>query len=418
MYNLITLRNVRKGAYTATSPLVFEINPTANDVSFITVVLLVTAVSAGTVTITAHQSWDDGTTWDAVTASGNFTTSGSKVITVTSATLLSPRIRITATAAAGQNFTLNEVRKLSVTPGAIVTSAFNASSSGLATEVTQLLNEGHLATIETDITSIDGKITACDTTGLALETGGNLDTIAGDTTSLDTKITDVATTPISVRLSDGTNFYSLDTSGLALETGGNLDTIAGDTTSIDGKITACDTGNISGTVTANAGTNLNTSLLALETGGNLATIAGDTTSLDSKLPSQGQALMAASVPVVIASNQTAIPVTSTSAGFTRAAAPQLIAGNNIAGSAGAGYAVGGGALASALKAVHCFDTMGKAVGIYDGDPAGAGVLIAITGPGCDAQLNCPIVAGKTVYLRSMEATGGSASDYFVINFLG
>src|SRR5271156_2301310 len=31
---------------------------------------------------------------------------------------------------------------------------------------------------------------------------------------------------------------------------------------------------ISGTVTANAGTNLNTSLLALESGGNLATIAG------------------------------------------------------------------------------------------------------------------------------------------------
>lgn len=40
---------------------------------------------------------------------------------------------------------------------------------------------------------------------------------------------------------------------------------------------------ISGTVTANAGTNLNTSLLALESGGNLATIAGDTTSIDGKI---------------------------------------------------------------------------------------------------------------------------------------
>lgn len=35
---------------------------------------------------------------------------------------------------------------------------------------------------------------------------------------------------------------------------------------------------ISGTITANAGTNLNTSALALETGGNLATIAGSITS--------------------------------------------------------------------------------------------------------------------------------------------
>jgi hypothetical protein len=40
----------------------------------------------------------------------------------------------------------------------------------------------------------------------------------------------------------------------------------------------------------------------------LATIAGDTTSLDAKLPSQGQALMAASVPVVIASNQSTLSV--------------------------------------------------------------------------------------------------------------
>lgn len=43
-------------------------------------------------------------------------------------------------------------------------------------------------------------------------------------------------------------------------------------------------------------------------GGNLATIAGDTTSIDTKTPSLGQALMAASVPVVIASNQSTVPV--------------------------------------------------------------------------------------------------------------
>lgn len=43
---------------------------------------------------------------------------------------------------------------------------------------------------------------------------------------------------------------------------------------------------------------------AIETGGHLA-------SLDSKVPSQGQALMAASSPVVIASNQSAVPVSGT-----------------------------------------------------------------------------------------------------------
>lgn len=56
---------------------------------------------------------------------------------------------------------------------------------------------------------------------------------------------------------------------------------------------------VSGTVTANAGTNLNTSLLALETGGNLAAIKTDT----DKIPSQGQALAAASMPVVLPAAQ-------------------------------------------------------------------------------------------------------------------
>jgi hypothetical protein len=55
---------------------------------------------------------------------------------------------------------------------------------------------------------------------------------------------------------------------------------------------------VSGTVTANAGTNLNTSALALESG-NLASIKTDV----DKIPSQGQALAAASLPVVLTAAQ-------------------------------------------------------------------------------------------------------------------
>ncbi|MCA3704262.1 MAG: hypothetical protein INF12_14665 [Methylobacterium sp.] len=57
---------------------------------------------------------------------------------------------------------------------------------------------------------------------------------------------------------------------------------------------------VSGTVTANAGTNLNTSALALESGGNLATLVTRTT--------VGQTTMSASRPVAIASDQSTIPV--------------------------------------------------------------------------------------------------------------
>lgn len=56
---------------------------------------------------------------------------------------------------------------------------------------------------------------------------------------------------------------------------------------------------VDGTITANAGTNLNTSSLALETGGNLASIKTNT----DKIPALGQALAAASTPVVLTAAQ-------------------------------------------------------------------------------------------------------------------
>lgn len=59
-------------------------------------------------------------------------------------------------------------------------------------------------------------------------------------------------------------------------------------------------GNVTGTVSLPTGA----STSALQTSGNASL-----TSIDGKTPALGQALMAASVPVVIASNQTAVPIT-------------------------------------------------------------------------------------------------------------
>lgn len=92
---------------------------------------------------------------------------------------------------------------------------------------------------------------------------------------------------------------------------------------------------VSGTVVANAGTNLNTSALALESGGHLA-------SLDTKLPSQGQALAAASTPVVLPALQitaltppTTVTVTQTTGSNLHTAVdslPSIPAGSNAIGS--------------------------------------------------------------------------------------
>ncbi len=91
-----------------------------------------------------------------------------------------------------------------------------------------------------------------------------------------------------------------------------------------------------GQVTANAGTNLNTSLLALESGGNLAAIKTDV----DKIPSQGQAVMASSMPVVLASNQSSIPVAATLSAETT----KVIGTVNIATSQTIGLATGSNAI--------------------------------------------------------------------------
>lgn len=76
---------------------------------------------------------------------------------------------------------------------------------------------------------------------------------------------------------------------------------------------ASDQGNIPIDIAANTlgvdfATETTLATMALESGGNLDTISSDTTSIDSKLAALGQALMAASMPVAIASDQSAIPI--------------------------------------------------------------------------------------------------------------
>lgn len=81
----------------------------------------------------------------------------------------------------------------------------------------------------------------------------------------------------------------------------------------------------SGTVTANAGTNLNTSALALESGGNLASIKTNT----DKIPALGQALAAASVPVILpAATVTTLTPPAAITGFATSA-NQLPAGHEV-----------------------------------------------------------------------------------------
>lgn len=128
-----------------------------------------------------------------------------------------------------------------------------------------------------------------------LNSGTDSVTIAGSITASNPSVSATgAAVPAQATMvggSDGTNLRALKTSATGV-------------LSVDGSAV---TQPISGSVTANAGTNLNTSLLALESGGNLA-------SINTKVPALGQALAAASVPVVLTAAQltTLTPLSSVS----------------------------------------------------------------------------------------------------------
>ena len=117
---------------------------------------------------------------------------------------------------------------------------------------------------------------------------------------------------------------------------------------------------VDGTITANAGTNLNTSALALESGGNLA-------SINTKTPSLGQSTMVNSVPVVVASNQTAIPVSMASASVPFKGSTATFRTLGRAGTAGQKIAAIHNATGSSIKVkvrkirVDWFCTVVKAV---------------------------------------------------------
>lgn len=161
------------------------------------------------------------------------------------------------------------------------------NSIGLATSANQSTGNASLATIAGDTTSLDSKVTACNTGAVAI--ASNSDTTKATST---------------------------------LQTAGNasLTTIAGDTTSLDAKVVVCNTAGVIVTGSAlPSGAATEATLSAAEA--HLGTIDTSTatasttlTGISSKLPAAlGQDIMSDSLSVVIASNQSAVPVSSAGA---------------------------------------------------------------------------------------------------------
>ena len=177
--------------------------------------------------------------------------------------------------------------------------------------------------------------------------------------------------------------------------------------SLDGKVTACNTGAVV------------VSSSALPSG---AATESTLSGLNTKVPSQGQALMAASVPVVIASNQTAIPVSGSFSASYLSVVDLLDANildtssTNIPGSASSPVQVIA-TTAAEIKALQLLDTTGAFVGVYVGG-VGSEVLKLVMGPGSDQTVEHNIPAGSRVSLKRLDSTTAVSTGIVAINCLG
>lgn len=142
----------------------------------------------------------------------------------------------------------------------------------------------------------------------------------------------------------------------------------------------------------------------LATEATVATLATETTlsSINTKTPALGQAAMAASVPVVIASNQTAIPVSLsgtsgsslvdsvrndyTSTSVTTGAWVQLIASTS-----------------GDVSSIFIFDSSGQTLELGVG-AAASEVRVSIIVPGGNGQVPLAIASGSRVAVRAISAT--------------
>lgn len=152
----------------------------------------------------------------------------------------------------------------------------------------------------------------------------------------------------------------------------------------------------SGTVTANAGTNLNTSALALEAG-HLATI-------DAKVPALGQALAAASVPVVLTAAQVATltPLATVAVTGTVTTTPPTDATTNVTKWNGNAVSLGTGAAGAGgvLRVVQANDS----ASMIAGQSQTTGNAISIAARSSGPMSNDPSLIVRSIPPRGISST--------------
>lgn len=148
---------------------------------------------------------------------------------------------------------------------------------------------------------------------------------------------------------------------------------------------------------------------ALQTTGNTSLA-----SIDGKLNSLGQKTMANSVPVVIASDQSSIAVSSTEAGFSKANAPVRNDYSSVNVTTAA-YVQLVASLTSATKEIEIFDSSGQTLVLAVGAAASEVDQINIF-PGGNGRVKLAIPAASRISIKAVSATASVGE--IDINFYG
>lgn len=255
--------------------------------------------------------------------------------------------------------------------------------------------------------TLDVRKTASDATNLVMATA----CWAGGTSSQFTKITDALTDNSLAGLTRAV------ITGVTTGGGGGYVNVK---VNPSGALVADVTGTVAATQSGTWNINNVSGTVSLPTG---AATESTLSAVSGKLPATlGQKTMANSLAVVLASDQTSIPVTGSFSAAANTVVDLLDANildtssTNIPGSASSPVQVVA-SLAATVKALQCLDTTGAWVGLYVG-AAASEVLKLVIGPGSDQTIEHSIPSGSRVSLKRLDSTTAVSSGIVAINFLG
>jgi hypothetical protein len=390
------------GLATFTEPLVYLTAIQPSEMTTLNIIVEVDAVSGGVGvgtpgTILLEHSWNGGATWSTVpgiisepitAAPGSY-----RAYPSSSTGLVGPTLRVTVAAPVGESMVVGEISRTHIGPRDMVAFQPPSIAGGVATEATSQAILAAVDGVEGLLTSIDADTGALALSSAAIET--NTDTLVADTALIKA---DVAATKAN------TDTLVADTALIKADvaaTKANTDTLVADTALIKA--------DVADLVLSSAAIETNTDTLVADTAlikadiGTLvisnAAVEVATEAINTKTPALGQALAAASVPVVLPSDMPALDVKAKRA-VANAAVVRSYASASISDAAWTEIVT---STAAAITLLKIFDSSGQIIKVATGVALSEVDLLRIPPGGDNFEIQIP--AGTRISIKAETGVG-------------